>query len=191
MSKRRDKSLQGWTLSETLIVMIVAGIVFLAVMDGMVLFGRYASRKTGQITGNMRLYEGYYLLRHIAAEADSVAAAGNPVWEFSAAGGGVGSGGGTGSRRITLFREGRAMAELIETDSLLIARRISRIDTLIAGVSGLALIEARDITGADTLKLTVRIPEGDPLMLSFPVVPATDRLAIKTIEEREKQYIYE
>ncbi len=162
-------------------MMIVAGIVFLAVMDGMVLFNRYTQRKTGEITANMRLYEGYYLLRHIAAEADSVSVGEVAVTGFSM----------MESGRITLFREGRATAELTETDSLLVARRVSRIDTLMTGVAELGLLETRDRTGADTIKVTLIRHGGDPLTLSFPVVPATDRVAITTIEEREKPYIYE
>ena len=165
-----SKRLEGWTLSETLVMMIVAGVVFLAVMDGIVLFNRYARRKTIEITDNMRLYEGYYHLRHLVVSADSVSA---------------------GSGFVSLYRESAILAELSETDSLLIARIGAFTDTLMAGISGLTLLRADSRHAADSICLTVAEPDGGRLHISFPVRPAAHRLIVKELQEQEKQYAYE
>jgi hypothetical protein len=115
-------------LSETLVMMIVAGIVFVAVMDGVTLFNRYAGRKTRQIADNMRLWEGYYHLRDLSAAADSVSAE---------------------DGLIRLFRDGALTVELIEADASLVARFGSRTDTLMSGIFALRL-------AADTVRLTLR-----------------------------------
>jgi hypothetical protein len=156
------KQLRGWTLSETLVVMIIAGIVFLAVMDGMVLFGRFASRKTNEITRNMALYDGYYLLRHMAVSADGVS---------------------TTDGHLGLCREEVAIAELFIEDSLLVARRGTRTDTLMWGVSELGF--------TDSIHLTVYTAANDTLRITFPVTPAASRITIEKLREREKKYAYD
>ncbi len=162
--------LQGWTLSETLVMMIVAGIVFLAVMDGIVLFNRYTQLKTEQITANMRLYEGYYHLQYLTAAADSVSAEDSSV---------------------RLYRESAVIADLYEKDSVLIVRMGHVTDTLMYRVSGLALAENTPLAEADSVKLAVGEPGGNRLELSFPIKPPVSRTIIPNLREQEKQYAYE
>ncbi|MDR1671295.1 MAG: hypothetical protein LBR57_02125 [Alistipes sp.] len=126
MSARR--TIPGWTLSETLVMMIVAGIVFVAVMDSVTLFNRFASLKTRQITSNMSLWDGYLHLRDLTAAADSVALDG-PV--------------------VRLFREHTPTADFAHTDSTLVAHLGPRTDTLMCEVSGLTL-------AVDTVRVTIR-----------------------------------
>lgn len=166
MSERRNPKLQGWTLSETLVMMIIAGIVFVSVMDGITLFNRYASLKTGQIVGNMRLWEGYYILRDLTVAADSVS---------------------TGEAVVRLFREGEPVADLFETDSLLVARHGLRTDTLMSQISEPKLSG----TLPDTVLITILNQNGNPLILSFPVVPPVHKRLIKNLEEQEARYEYE
>ncbi len=176
-NKRRDKGrllqkskLAGWTLSETLVMMIIAGIVFVSVMDGFALFNRFAGMKTKQIVDNMQLWEGYYHLRDLVAAADSISMS---------------------EEVIGLFREGETMAELFEADSMLVARYGPRTDTLMSAISELKLAGAWELTGTDTLLLAVRNTDGNTLALSFPVVPPLNKLLVKNISEREKDYEYE
>lgn len=169
MNNRRDIRLQAWTLSETLVMLIVAGVVFLAMMDGLTLFIRYSDRKTSQITENIRLYEGYRRLEHIVSAADSAVA---------------------NDSQIIFYREGSVMAALTEQDSLLLAFVGSMSDTLLSGVSGLQLSESTGI-GADSIRLTLKNPYTGGLNLSFSVKIHTDLIAETTLREREKEYAYE
>jgi hypothetical protein len=208
MNSRRHTYTQGWTLSETLIVMIVAGVVFLTMMDGLVLFNRYVGRKTQEITGNLRLGEGADMLRHLAAVSDSIAE-GIPATGMGM-GMGMGMDAGAGAdfgasttttnadfgagtvSRISLFREETPVADLTATaDSLLIAHRASRTDTLMSPVSALRLAETSERGDADSILVTIRTPEGSPLTLSFPVHHAAGRLAVRKLHEKEQQYTYE
>jgi hypothetical protein len=176
MNEYRNCMTGGWTLSETLVMMIVAGVVFLAVMEGLGLFNRYMGMKTTEIMTNMRLYEGYYLLRHLTASADSVSMEGTPDRGMC----------------IRLFREDVLVADLSETaDSALIARRGTRLDTLMSSVSGLGLSETSQSAGVDTIKLSISTSDGNRLALGFPVVPAAIRPSLKDLREQERQYAYE
>lgn len=150
-------------------MLIVAGVVFLAVMDGLTMFNRYAVRKTRQISENIRLYEGYRRLEHLVSAADSAAA------------GGV---------YITLYREGSPMAALAERDSLLIVLAVGSTDTLLSGVSGLRLSESPD-AGADSIRLTLQNSYTGGLNLSFPLKIHTARLSETILREQEKGYAYE
>ncbi len=151
-------------------MMIVAGVVFVSVMDGIALFNRFAGLKVRQITGNMRLWEGYYHLRDLAAAADSVAEEGG---------------------ELRLFRKHAAIADLSETDSLLIARYGPRTDILLSGVSEFTFVASRELAGADTIRLAVRNLDGGVLLLSFPVAPPAHELLVKNLREQEIPYEYE
>lgn len=58
------RTLTGSTLAETLVMMIVAGVVFLSVMDGLTLFTRLQTQRAAALayplrcgsSGNTRLY---------------------------------------------------------------------------------------------------------------------------------------
>ena len=52
--------LRGSTLVETLVMMLVAGIVFLTVMDGMTLFTRLQVRRAEALLAAVRKVDGYY-----------------------------------------------------------------------------------------------------------------------------------
>ncbi len=151
-------------------MMIVAGIVFASVMDGVVLFNRYAGLKTRQITENMRLWEGYYHLCDLTAAADSVSMQDGIV---------------------RLLRRQEPLADLLETDSLLVVRYGLRTDTLMSGISAPELAGGWEQNGTDTIRLAVRNPGEGTLTLRFPVAPPANRLLIENLREREKPYDYE
>jgi hypothetical protein len=138
-------------------------------MDGLVLFNRYTGRKTGEIIDNMRLYEGYSRLEHLAATSDSLSADG---------------------ASISLFRRGNAFAILAESDSLLIVRAGAMTDTLLTGVAGLRVYESPVRTDADSLCITVTTLGGS-LGISFPVTLPPEKRAMEILKEQEKQYAYE
>lgn len=66
------RTLTGSTLAETLVMMIVAGVVFLSVMDGLTLFTRLQTQRTAALVENGRAAEGYYRLENLIADADSI-----------------------------------------------------------------------------------------------------------------------
>lgn len=162
MNRLKNIKLAGWTLSETLVMMIVAGVVFLAVMDGIVMFGRYARAKTDEITRNIRLYEGYYRLEHLLAAADSVN-------EYSG--------------RLELYRDGRVMSVLTERDSLLTSSTGFLTDTLLWGLVDM------QFDGAEGVLFTLSTL-GEPISISFNVRPPHD-LSIINLREQEIPYAYE
>lgn len=162
MNRHKNIKLAGWTLSETLVMMIVAGAVFLAVMDGIVMFGRYARAKTDEITRNLRLYEGYYRLEHLVASADSVTDNGG---------------------RLELFRDGGIMSILTQRDSLLTASTGHLTDTLLWGLEDMRL------NGADSLLFTLST-SGEPLPISFGLRPTHDE-SIINLRKQETPYAYE
>lgn len=127
MIEKRRHTLPGWTLSETLVVMVLSGVVFLSIMEGASLLNRYARMRTNEITANMRLHEGYRTLQHLISQTDSASM--EPAY-------------------ITLFRDGSPLSSLALTDSLLVARTGIVSDTLLFGVSELHL-------GEDTLRVVV------------------------------------
>lgn len=65
-------SFRAFTLIETLITMLVTGILLLAVMDGMMIFFRLQLRKTETLIAVGRARDGYFRLRSLVAEADSI-----------------------------------------------------------------------------------------------------------------------
>ena len=66
------KTLTGSTLAETLVMMIVAGVIFLSVMDGLTLFTRLQTQRAAALVENGRAAEGYYRLENLIADADSI-----------------------------------------------------------------------------------------------------------------------
>ena len=55
-----NHTLRASTLVETLVMMLVAGIVFLAVMDGLTLFTRLQARRTETLLEIGRRRDGYF-----------------------------------------------------------------------------------------------------------------------------------
>ena len=66
------RTLTGSTLAETLVMMIVAGVIFLSVMDGLTLFTRLQTQRAAALVENGRASEGYYRLENLIADADSI-----------------------------------------------------------------------------------------------------------------------
>ena len=66
------RTLTGSTLAETLVMMIVAGVIFLSVMDGLTLFTRLQTQRAAALVENGRAAEGYYRLENLITDADSI-----------------------------------------------------------------------------------------------------------------------
>lgn len=106
--------LPALTLVEVLILMILSGIVFLSVMDGLGLLRRFLDRTSQRITGHTEQYAGYFRTVDLAGDSDSL----------------VSEGEGT----LALYRKGGIHARLLLVDSALIVRQDERSDTLLRNV---------------------------------------------------------
>lgn len=156
-----NHTLRGSTLVETLVMMLVAGVVFLAVMDGLTLFTRLQTRRAGVLLENGRRRDGYFRLEALTAGADSIC---------------------TGREGVAVFCSGR-QSVLALCDSTLVYRTGEFRDTLLSGVAGLRL------SGTDPDTLEVALAEG--FALRFPVkIPPREQYR-RSLEEIEEGYDYE
>lgn len=157
--------LKGSTLVETLVMMFVAGIVFLFVMDGFALFVRLQTRRAAALQASGRQTEGYFRLGALTAEADSIRPAEAERW--------------------IAYRRGRDAAELSLADSVLVYRAGGFRDTLLTGVRSLRLIVNK--AEADTLEIGF----GTGLTVRFAAArPAAEQYRA-ALEEIEKGYGYQ
>ena len=156
-----NHTLRGSTLVETLVMMLVAGVVFLAVMDGLTLFTRLQTRRAGVLLENGRRRDGYFRLEALTAGTDSIC---------------------TGREGVAVFCSGR-QSVLALCDSALVYRTGEFQDTLLSGVAGLPL------SGTDPDTLEVALAEG--FALRFPVkIPPRERYR-RSLDEIEEGYDYE
>ncbi len=161
---RIKDTLRGSTLVETLVMMLVAGIVFLAVMDGMTLFTRLQTRRIGALLETERQREGFYRMEAAIAAADSIRHA-------------------EGADELAIFHAGAA-ARLSLRDSALIWRRGEFCDTLLRRVGRIHLAEQDELP--DTLEI---LTEG--FTIRFPVQTAAQQQYRTSIELLEAEYGYE
>jgi len=156
-----NHTLRGSTLVETLVMMLVAGVVFLAVMDGLTLFTRLQTQRAVALLENGRRRDGYFRLESLASGADSIRSE---------------------RRGVAIFRGGR-YSMLILCDSALVYRAGEFRDTLLSGVAGLRL------SGTDPDTLEVDFVER--FTLQFPVkLPPQERYR-RSLDEIEEGYDYE
>jgi prepilin-type N-terminal cleavage/methylation domain-containing protein len=63
---------KAFTLQELLVVMIITGIIFLAVMDGFRLFGKYAQMAGNRMNEEIDIYNNYSRLERLTEQCDTV-----------------------------------------------------------------------------------------------------------------------
>ncbi|WP_295940256.1 hypothetical protein [uncultured Alistipes sp.] len=162
MRKLRLK-LQGSTLVETLIMMLVAGVVFLTVMDGLMLFNRLQARRTETLLTSGRERDGYFRTVSLVSGADSILS--------------------PGPGRLEIYRKGQ-LAELSLRDSMLVCRIGEFRDTLLDRMGRLRLAEFSD--GPDTVEIVF----GAGFAAKFAVESPAERYRM-TLDEIEEGYGYE
>lgn len=164
---RVKHTLRGSTLAETLVMMLVAGIVFLAAMEALTLLSQLVARRTAVLVEAGRQRDGIFRIGQLLAAADSVRG---------------GEGDGTGEP-LYLYRAGRETA-LAPGDSAVLYVAGEFRDTLLRRVGPMRLV--RCDAASDTLEI------GMPgRTLKFPVLrPARERYE-KAIAEIENGYGYE
>ena len=70
--RRVKHTLRGSTLTETLVVMLVTGIVFLAAMEALTLVSRLVTRRAAVLVEAGRQHDGIFRLGQLLTTADSV-----------------------------------------------------------------------------------------------------------------------
>lgn len=160
--------LKGMTMPELLVTMIIAGILFLSVMDGFRLFYRYTSRVSDRISGNMDFYDSYYSLGELITAADSMVYNGENVGVYS---------------------DGMQTASLYEADSSIMMEVGERCDTILPKASFI-FSEHIGYGLVDSLAISA-MHNGESVRFSFMVnTPVEVRLS-ESAEEQESSYGYE
>lgn len=153
-----NRMLRGSTLVETLVMMLVAGIVFLSVMDGLALFTRLQAQRTEALLSAGREANGYYRIAALTDNADSA---------------------GSYADDIELFRNGTRSALLLR-DSALVFSSGEFCDTLMTGVISLHLRQ-HDLQ-VDTIEIT--LSTGFTARVPVPVSPREQHgQSVKQIED--------
>lgn len=137
------KTLTGSTLAETLVMMIVAGIIFLSVMDGLTLFTRLQTQRAGMLVRNGQLADNYYRLETLVSDADSIC---------------------DEAGMLAVFRAGKG-ATLAVRDSALLYIVADYRDTLFRPAENLLLLKG-DEGRPDTVSVRIR-PEASGLTIRF------------------------
>lgn len=165
--RRVKHTLRGSTLAETLVMMLVAGIVFLAAMEALTLVSRLVARRAAVLVEAGRQRDGIFRLGQLLTTADSVRGA---------------AGGGTGEP-LYLYRVEREAVLAVGDSAMLFVAGEFR-DTLLRRVGHMRLL--RCDAAADTLEIDV----GGHL-LKLPVLrPAWESYG-RRIAEIEKDHGYE
>lgn len=163
-----NRTLRGSTLAETLVMMLVAGIVFLAAMEALTLVARLVARRTAVLVEAGCQRDGIFRIGQLLAAADSVR-------------GGEG-GDGTGEP-LHLYRAGREAVLAVGDSAVLYVAGEFR-DTLLRRVGPLRFV--RCDAASDTLEI------GMPgRTLKYPVLRHARERYEKAIAEIENGYGYE
>lgn len=157
-----NHTLRASTLVETLVTMLVTGIVFLAATEGLELVSRQQIRRAEALRTATARREGCQRIATLLLTSDSL------TEEYG---------------RLRVFRAGMA-STLALHDSMLLFTRGAFVDTLLEGVEHLRLAVGE--AEADTLEIAV-----GGRRLGFPILKSA-RLSYETaIAEIEKEYGYE
>lgn len=166
----RLRALPASTLVEMLVLMLLSGIVFLSVMDGLRLLRHHLIGQGARIGARSALYGDYFRLHELMLRTDSIVQ--------------------TGVECI-LWERGRPFARIARADSGLRVSADGRTDTLFDRVAFFgAIADPFRIRQADTI--LVGFPAGSDSSVVLRFSPSPRRREIPgRILENEKKYAYE
>ena len=167
--RRVKHTLRGSTLAETLVMMLVTGIVFLAAMEALTLVSRLVARRAAVARrGPGRQRDGIFRLGQLLTTADSIRSA---------------EGGADAGECMHLYRAG-GETTLTTRDSAAVFVAGEFRDTLLRRVGHMRLL--RCDAAADTLEIDV-----GSHMLKLPVLRPARESYERRIAEIEKDHGYE
>lgn len=173
---RMKRHIRGYTLVETLVMMLVAGIVFLGAMDALTLVTRLCTRRAAALYATGAQREGFYRIEQLLATADSLTV---PDGFLS----------GYGSGEILLRWHAGKASRFVHGDSVLVYHAGTFSDTLLRKVGGIVLLQNRRCDGiglTDTLSIEI---EGHTFKFAWQP-PAQERYK-EMIAEIEEAHGYE
>lgn len=124
MKRRFSYTFAASTLVEMLIVIIVSGILFIALFDGVNLVRRYTNRLNKMLAAGNSLLDSYQQLDHLFLSCDSVTAS-------------------TGI--FCFYKGGERLALVVHRDSLLVCTRSIGVDTLFREVEEIRIVPVWNI----------------------------------------------
>ena len=165
---RVKHTLHGSTLAETLVMMLVAGIVFLVAMEDLTLLSQLVARRTAVLVEAGRQRDGIFRIGQLLAAADSIRGA---------------AGEADAGECMYLYRAG-GETTLTTRDSAAVFVAGEFRDTLLRRVGHMRLL--RCDAAADTLEIDV-----GRHMLKLPVLRPARESYERRIAEIEKDHGYE
>lgn len=162
------KACRASTLPELLVVMIISGILFIAVIDVLSLVRRYFSATAAKLGANYDFYNGFYLLEDMVANADSVSRSGETLELFS-------SGGNKKVLRLTL-------------DSELLLLHDGMADTLLRDIAAISASAGGHRTDSVAI---VMMAENGQVRVAFPINRPQESVRQESFSATEKDYGYE
>lgn len=154
--------------------MIISGIVFLSVMDGVGLLRRFLDATSSRITEHTEQYAGYFRTADLAGLSDSLFVEDENV--------------------LALYRRGTVYARIALSDSalvVLLAERGERTDTLLRGVVRLRTVpESQQGGRIDTLIVELLTQRDSVLRIGFATRRRPDPL-LEKLAEAEARYRYD
>lgn len=175
VAPRQKSVLCGSTLAETLVTMLVAGTLFLAVMEGLTLFMRLQTRRAETLIVNGRQRDGFGRIERLAASVDSLAT--DDAKAIVCAG-----------SSLSLWCNGR-LYRLSLCDSVLLVSCEAYRDTLLRNAGRLRLLQGKrgkEILADDTIEIGLL-----KRVLKFPVRRAVEERYEMAIARIENDYGYE
>lgn len=154
--------MRGSTISEMLVVLILTGIIFLSVFDGLGIFAKVLRRGESSVANTINDMQAYYNMDYLFSSADSI----------------VGNDG-----LITFYKRGEAGYRMSFTDSLLIISREGHPpDTVFRNIHGAAMSGNRDNPGRIDSVVFYR----DTVMLRFGLRPGPEISVREKTEQIER-----
>lgn len=169
MNRIKHDQLRAFTMAELLVIMIISGVVYFSVMEGLTMFRKYGSAIAGRIGHNSGFFADYCRLEDMVRYADSIRTADKGECE--------------------MYYEGRIRYRLVEKDSVLVAYADGVQDTMSVMITKLSVVSEKDgFQTAGSLSVIVVTSKGEELPLSFRVEQDVRNEIIMGLIERENVY---
>ncbi len=155
---------KAFTLAETLVVMVISGIVLVGIIDGFMLFEKFRRRIAGNMVMSSAAMEEYFLLERLFHSSDSIAGSG---------------------RSMEFYKKGHKYITLeIEEPLIILKNADGKEDTLSLGLTAYRITYSGDNPGrVDSLLLGV-----GTVAVSFCRRRLDAEKAVMEAERIEKEY---
>jgi prepilin-type N-terminal cleavage/methylation domain-containing protein len=170
MNNNPNSHIKAFTLTELLVVMIIAGIIMLSIMEGFNLVYRITFNKQTQIVENMDIYDAYYHLENIINNSDSVIAGYND--------------------NLTFYTDNGYHSSMYKENNFLIISFAGINDTVLKNISELKLIETGLNYIPDTVAINIAYKDTATASWKFTVPVSGEKIFNQTMDENEKDHIY-